>query len=199
MRDKNRKSVKDMTQREQRQRRKVWRTAQRNKRQRDKDNLNRLPVTPPDSPPHHLQENFERRAESMRKLGRKKKRKDRAKAYRTIEKLQIFHFNQKKLVNKWKKKRERLKQGSKSDCENKVEEIIERGEAKKALLLYESILQKIRRRYQSSTNKEKKGHTMPSLCPQDITTLSDWGVCQTVNRYSLKEQQSTHKMCQEDP
>ena len=89
----------------------------------------------------------------MRRLGRKKKKRDRAKAYRTIEKLQVSLFNQRKLFNKWKKKCERLKKEACHDVEKKTEEIISRGEMKKALILY---LQRIQRRYRSSKNHEKK-------------------------------------------
>ena len=92
----------------------------------------------------------------MRRLGRKKKKRDRAKAYRTIEKLQVSLLNQRRLVNKWKKKFERLKKRGMSDVEKKTEEIIKRGETKKALILYESILQRIQRSYRSSTNHEKR-------------------------------------------
>ena len=105
MGDQNRKSILEMSTRAQMKRRE-WRTAQRNKRKRDRDLNKCLPETAPNSPP--IQENVVRRAECMRRLGRKKKKRDRAKAYRTIEKLQVSLFNQRKLVNKQKKKYKRF-------------------------------------------------------------------------------------------
>lgn len=90
-----------MPSREQRKKRKEWRTAQKNKRKRDRD-ISKLPETYPKSPPLQYQEVVDSRSDPMRRLGRKKKKRDRAKDYRTIQKLQVLLFNQKKLVNKWK-------------------------------------------------------------------------------------------------
>lgn len=87
-------------------------------------------------------------------LKEKRKKRDRAKAYRTIKILQFSLFNQKKLVNKWKQKCHRFTKRCQPDFEQKAEEIIKRGEARKALILHQSILERIQCRYRSSNNAD---------------------------------------------
>lgn len=67
--------------------------AKSNSREQNKRLLESLPDAPPNSPPHvggaHYQaavDNNQRRVEIMRRSGRRKLIRDRAKAYRTIEK-----------------------------------------------------------------------------------------------------------------
>ena len=77
------KSIKDMSQKEQRDTRRNWRCNQSKKRKRDvifKVHVNAIP-SQPTSP-----DGIDNRAETMKKVGRKRIRKDRPKAYRNITK-----------------------------------------------------------------------------------------------------------------
>ena len=89
------KSIKDMSQREQRDTRRNWRRNQSKKRKRDiifKVRVNAIP-SPPTSP-----DGIDNRAETMKKVGRKQIHKDRSKAYRNITKLKVKLYDQTRLT-----------------------------------------------------------------------------------------------------
>lgn len=99
-----------MSDRNQRKRDENGKKAKSNSREQNKRLLESLPDAPPNSPPHvggpHYQaavDNNQRRVEIMRRSGRRKLIRDRAKAYRTIEKLKVTLFIQTRLLEKWKK------------------------------------------------------------------------------------------------
>lgn len=139
----NRKRIKDMTSRERRKKSEEWRTAWKNERKRDRDIISKLPETHPNSLPPQYQDVVESRVDTMRRPGKTKQNRNRAKVYRTIQKLQVSLFNQKKLVNKWKQKCHRLKKRWQSDMEQKAEKNIKRGEARNALISHQSILERM--------------------------------------------------------
>lgn len=154
-----------MGHRAQRKQRRQWTRNQRNKRKRDKQLNNVLNCTPPNSPDH---EQIDARAETMRKIGRKRIRRDRAKAYRKLDKLQICLFNQRRLVNKWKKRFERLKNKNQSVIEKEVDVIIKRGETRKALLVYQSIANRLRYRYKTTKSDNEKRNISSIICAHKI-------------------------------
>ena len=80
--------------------RKRWRKNQKQKREKDKDIANLITVnTPPDSPGNediYL-------VDGRRSSGRKKVRRDRAKAYREVKKLKVKLQKKEKEIHKYKK------------------------------------------------------------------------------------------------
>lgn len=94
------KCISELTERQKRSVRKRWRKNQKQKREKDKDIANLITVnTPPDSPGNediYL-------VDGRRSSGRKKVRRDRAKAYREVKKLKVKLQKKEKEIHKYKK------------------------------------------------------------------------------------------------
>ena len=120
------KQAKDMSPRELRYARKHWMKNQRRKRRQDKkiqEDMRQVLSPPPTPSPDRGQDQNQvieeihqnkpieenQRRETMRKLGRKKVRKDRAKAYRELFNLRIRLQQEARLKEKYKKRYNRLK------------------------------------------------------------------------------------------
>ena len=160
------KNTEELTSREHRTIRRRWRVNASNKRKRhrqilkDVENIN----TPPTSPDPC--NNVDRRPDTMQNQDRKKVRKDRANAYWKIEKMKVSLFNQERLANKWKQKCQRMKKISEE--ENNVELINRRGEAKKALLVYQSMVNRIKIRYKAAKSDAERRKIATIVCANKI-------------------------------
>ena len=99
----------------------------------------------------------------MRKFGRKKVRKDRAKAYRELFKLQLQLNQEIRLKERYKKRYNRLKVAKASALK-----IIKKREEWRALLLHNVIAKRIKERYQQSRNHEYKNFVVSLICRDNI-------------------------------
>jgi len=98
----------DMTPRDRRNKQKKWRTASRKYREKMRDENNMMLNTPPHSPD-------ERASESNRRTGRRKVKKNRAKCYRDLKKLQNELVKEKQRRYRAEKRYQRLKNKGKKD------------------------------------------------------------------------------------
>ena len=112
----SRKLVQDMTPREHRKQTKAWRKHQIDHREKCRKIDEACDVTPPHSPHRNLQlpESHQKRK------GRKNVRRDRAKAYRTIEHLKVKLDTAHKSVKKLQKRNERSN-AKITDLESKID------------------------------------------------------------------------------
>ncbi|XP_033736384.1 uncharacterized protein LOC117324573 [Pecten maximus] len=161
----------NLGERDQRSQRRKWKINQRNKRQNDKDLQKQLESieTPPMSPSQAAAANItvpSARAETLQRTGRKKVRKDRAKAYRDIYKLKIKLQKEQKQKLKYKKRYQRLatKKSKSRTLNKKVDEMIRTNETKKALLVHQSIVDRIKNRYMKSKSQKEKQMISSLIC-----------------------------------
>ena len=157
------KQVKDMTPSQLRRTRRAWRKNQRSKREKDRklsDDVRRTlspPPTPtPDEDGNVINPQNDARRQTMRRLGRRKVKKNRAKAYRELFKLRIQLNNERRLKEKYKKCYNRLK-NEKTDndpIKASTARIIKNKEEWLALLLHNIITKQIKDRYCQTRNQE---------------------------------------------
>jgi hypothetical protein len=153
-----------------RHQRKRWKKNQRTKRSRDKvikEHLQNMD-TPPQSPDHGIAppENDIPPPENgippvqrqgMRNVGRKRVRKDRAKAYRQIYMLRIQLKTRERLKEKYKKRNQRLEKKRSHDRAREEDRLLNSHDQRKSLLLFNIILHRLRKRYKKTkSNKERK-------------------------------------------
>ncbi|KAK3103965.1 hypothetical protein FSP39_023306 [Pinctada imbricata] len=152
------KMASEMTQKELKGKRSQWKKNQRGKRERDKMMVAHVQnlITPPNSPePHHLEERGQRN--HVIKRGRKKVRKDRARAYREIFLLRVKLAQEKKLKEKYKKRLQRVhKKGNEDDVLKKADEMIRNRSSRKALILHNIMVRNIRNRYKCSSHETRR-------------------------------------------
>lgn len=149
--------IKDMNQREQRSKRKQWRKEikerREKKRQRDEMIKNAsVIISPPTSPTHSVEEVH---ITPEAKRGRKYVKRDRAKAYKKIKKLEEELIKKSREADKYRKRYERLvkKTSSNKSEQNKkysirviLKESKLRGNLRKQLLLHCVVAEQIRRK-----------------------------------------------------
>ncbi|WAQ99807.1 LOW QUALITY PROTEIN: hypothetical protein MAR_024180 [Mya arenaria] len=117
------KSIDNMTPREQNKTRRAWRKSQRARTKRIKD-MNAM-MTPPTTPDENRFQQNSRR-EAAQRYGRRKKLRDRAKAYRRILKLTTELNKKRRLKEKYKKRSQRLKvKNVTSKMKNKTEKAVQ--------------------------------------------------------------------------
>jgi len=139
------KLVSEMSGRESRYKRKQWRTNQRNKRAKDKyiTTINTPPPTPEGSDAQRQEnQNSDERQQVNKNMGRKRVRRDRAKAYRRLFHMQTKLESEKRNKEKYKKKYYRLQLRSLTTPQTAQTHY------KKSRLLFKVITERIRRRYQ---------------------------------------------------
>ncbi len=155
------KSINEMTNRQKRATRRGWRRSQRELRKK-RMQLENLP-TPMNSPEHGepeadvdflLPSPGRRQLEGNRGAGRRRVRKDRSKAYRTIQKLRIQLQKTEKAKQKYRKRLSRIS-SQKSTPRSKAEKMMRTGNRKavKKQLLFANVLAGALR--QAKTAKEK--------------------------------------------
>lgn len=151
------KCISELTERQKRSVRKRWRKNQKQKREKDKDIANLITVnTPPDSPGNediYL-------VDGRRSSGRKKVRRDRAKAYREVKKLKVKLQKKEKEIHKYKKRlyreRARINQG-KDSPRTKTRKLL-RGqsvsdEVRRKLLFHQTLVKGLRDKYKETRKK----------------------------------------------
>ena len=106
----------------------------------------------------------------MRKLGRKKVKKDRAKAYRELFKLRIKLQNEIRLKEKHKKRYNRVKNAKteKDPIKASTARIIKKKDEWRALLLHNIITRQIKERYTKTRNHEYKNFISTLICQDNI-------------------------------
>ncbi|WAR10066.1 hypothetical protein MAR_035142 [Mya arenaria] len=145
------KPIAELSKRDQRSKRKQWRQSSNKYYIRKQRILTAIENT--ETPPHSPENN---QVQAARRMGRKKVRRDRSKAYREIFKLRIALKKEERLKEKYKKRFQRQK-NSKEDKRQKEEEAVIKGHnIRKAVLLYSVIVNRLRKRYKmTKTHTEK--------------------------------------------
>ncbi|XP_060069280.1 trichohyalin-like [Ylistrum balloti] len=159
-------SINEMSERDKRMGRKRWKLNQREKRQRDK--LQRRAIATIPTPPISPSNQETQRNTTMRRRGRQRPRRDRAKAYRDLYQLRISLKKEKTLREKYKKRCQRLKRKAITEEENEVDVQIKNKEAKKALLLSTIITNRIKQRYAKSKSQKEKQLISTLICSYRI-------------------------------
>ena len=149
------KLIHDMSEREKRLARKNWRV--RKQRERRNQNIPETFDTPPPTPsgsgPFPIR---------MNNAGRKRVRKDRAKAYRELEELKVKLAKQKRLTEKYKKRLHRRTQKTKDVNSPRTKTRIElKGQkvnknTRRTLLFHYVLLKGIREKYQNAKSDKTK-------------------------------------------
>lgn len=155
------KSIGELSAREQRKKRRNWKTNQRAKRQKDKEQMKGISsqLSPPPSPDHSSSNN--QLQESNRLRGRKKKNLNRSKAYRDQFKLRIKLNKERRLKNKYKSRYYRLKESNDSDesdseITKEVQNIMKKkAQTKTHLTHYCLLLKNLRKRYKNGETVER--------------------------------------------
>jgi hypothetical protein len=153
------KTINEMSDRDQRKQRRHWKENQRSKREKDKRIKKAMgeTITPPTSPEHFFPEQPNRIHERNRLSGRKKKNRNRSKAYRDQFKLRIMLNKERRLKNKYKKRYFRLIKSNKDEIEQKVEHVMKQKQTtKRALSLYFLLVRIMKQRYSGTHTQEKR-------------------------------------------
>ncbi|WAR12549.1 hypothetical protein MAR_026729 [Mya arenaria] len=153
------KPIAELSKRDQRSKRKQWRQSS-NKYYIRKQRI--LTVIENTETPAHSPENNQ--VQAARRMGRKKVRRDRSKAYREIFKLRIALKKEERLKEKHKKRFQRQK-NSKEDKRQKEEEAVIKGHnIRKAVLLYSVIVNRLRKRYKMTKTHTEKRNIASLVC-----------------------------------
>ncbi|MES9881945.1 MAG: hypothetical protein ABW185_13790 [Sedimenticola sp.] len=163
------KPVTELTHRELRSKRRGWRKSQQARRDRAKmiaEHIDKL-GTPPTSPDQPA-EVRRLRDETMKTLGRKKKKRDRAQAYRQIFKLKVALHSEIRLKEKYKKRCNRL--ASTMSTDNETGNQIMSNQTRKALLFYKAIIHNVRRRYRKCKSYKQRRYISSLICSYGLTT-----------------------------
>ncbi|CAH0553686.1 unnamed protein product [Brassicogethes aeneus] len=175
------KGIEELTPRQQRIKRKTWKECSYQYRQKNKKKKQAIiqfihETTPPATPePYHGQPQQEPKSgpsrASMR--GRKKVRRDRAKAYRELKKVKNELSKTQRRLNKYKTKYFRLKQDVKKDSPNtKVNKLIKGVsvplEVKKKLLFNEVLISQISENYKEVKDKSNRQKFREVLLGKDV-------------------------------
>lgn len=165
------KCISELTERQKRSVRKRWRKNQKQKREKEKDIANLITVnTPPDSPGNediYL-------VDGRRSSGRKKVRRDRAKAYREVKKLKVKLQKKEKEIHKYKKRlyreRARINQG-KDSPRTKTRKLL-RGqsvsdEVRRKLLFHQTLVKGLRDKYKE-TRKRRTQQEIVGILPSKL-------------------------------
>lgn len=155
------KLVKDMSKRELRQKRKLWRKKAKEAYQRKKQRGNLAQYLEERSPPVSEPENDRPVVDQRINSGRKKVKKDRAKAYREINKLRQQNEALKKQAAKWRQKHWRLLQNmtDESSPRRVVSKLLKRGnqkEIRRKLLFGEALGRQLKENFKQVSAKGKK-------------------------------------------
>lgn len=167
------KSVTVMNKTERRHTRRNWRKNQRTKRERDRTlqaHVNEM-LSPPATPtPEDNEEQDRGRPWTMTLLGRKKVRKDRAKAYRELFKLKVQLNKERRLKERYKKRFNRLKNDKrKSDpIEVSTTQIFRNKDERRALLLHSIMITQIKDRYRMTKNQAYRNFISTLICRDNI-------------------------------
>ena len=148
------KMVSDMTEREKRHKRKFWRQHKQKERNQKKNrHLDTPPPTPPTGPfPVRLQTSS----------SRQRMRRDRAKAYREIDRLKQQVIQQKKMIERYKKRLYRKSQKLKdaNSPKTKTKQLLKgqkvNEHVRKTLLFHNVFLQGIKEKYQNAECEKAK-------------------------------------------
>ena len=158
------KSIADMTPREQNKTRRAWRISQRTRTKRLKHMKDMMtPPTSPDDP--RTPEN--RRQQVAQNISRKKKLRDRAKAYRKIIELTTALKNETRLKERYKKRNQRLMKAngkrSKSSLINEKEK-----ETEKHASLSRLMIDHIRKRYKETKSYKQRQLISTLICSHAV-------------------------------
>ncbi|WAR22315.1 hypothetical protein MAR_016289 [Mya arenaria] len=146
-----------MTPREQNKTRRAWRKSQRARTKRIKD-MNAM-MTPPTSPDENRFQQNSRR-EAAQRNGRRKKLRDRAKAYRRILKLTTELNKERRLKEKYKKRSQRLK------VKNVTSKM--KNETEKAVQFSNVIIKHIRDRYRREKSYKQRRQISMLICSYEV-------------------------------
>ncbi|MES9882527.1 MAG: hypothetical protein ABW185_16790 [Sedimenticola sp.] len=152
------KSVKEMSDREQRKTRRNWKNSQRKKRASDnmiKKHIEQT-LSPPTSPSEEIGYNMPNQQSNKKAMGRKRVKKDRAKAYRELFALRVKLTKQRRLSEKFRKRAYRLEK-DKLAITKEVRNKLHSTELRKALTLHVIMTRNIKSQYNAcKTFKDKK-------------------------------------------
>ncbi|XP_062609736.1 splicing factor Cactin-like [Saccostrea cucullata] len=155
------KGIEDMSEREKRVTRKSWRKNRRNKRKKDKFILDAVNRT--DTPPNSPTGTMERRPDTSTR-GRKKVRKDRAKAYREIKQMKVKLASVERRVEKYKKRLQRMKKNNTPRCtdspRSKTDQLLGEQnvteEVRRTLLFHHTVVRSIKEKYKNSKKQRNR-------------------------------------------
>jgi hypothetical protein len=160
--------ISELGTRDQRNKRRQWRRNARNKKVKDVQLRNAImnQVTPPTSP--MSPENNNQRQQQRRQAGRKKVRKDRARAYREIFKLRLALNRAERLTEKYKKRNQRLQKKLPKPKLDPTKETITNRELRKALNFYNVIVQNIKKRYDTTKSPRQRKFISSIVCSYEL-------------------------------
>lgn len=165
VRDGKIKQIKDLSRRQQKSKRRMWQNSSKNYRDKMKQRKNAITQyindnTPPSSPVSF--DARERPGTSRISAGRKRVRKDRAKAYRRIEKLKMKLKKQKREIEKLRKRNQRLrhKYSKTNSPRQNVLSLIRKNPVsavvKRKLLFHETLMAQLSDNFSGLKSKERK-------------------------------------------
>lgn len=156
-------SINDMTEREKRHTRKAWRKKKQKERNERKRESTELQLeTPPSTPSGPFPIN-------LTNAGRKKVRKDRAKAYREIKKLKDQIADQKRTIERYKKRlyRQKLNSSDTNSPRTQTRTLLKgqkvTNHTRRILLFHHVFLKGLKEKYSSTRSERKKQILTKSL------------------------------------
>lgn len=186
------KSISEMTDREKRRKRRQWQKNWKSKKQKDKAILEavRNTMSPPTSPENNQQQ-------VAQGLGRRKVRKDRAKAYREIFRLRVALKKEERLKEKYKKRSQRLSLALKKPTRDDENKIIKNTDLRKAILFYHTIAENVRKRYRKSKSTRERKYISSLVCCNSLIRKYRLGQYARkslgITHYQLKSSSDLHK------